>query len=42
MSTSRSMTLQVAIEKRPMKAPLHITGYTFTGFDALVVALRDG
>lgn len=34
--------LQVHIEKRPMKAPLCITGYTFTSFDALVVALRDG
>ena len=38
----RSMTLHAAIEKRPMRAPFHITGYTFTGFDALVVTLRDG
>jgi L-alanine-DL-glutamate epimerase-like enolase superfamily enzyme len=36
------MTLHAALEKRPMKAPFHITGYTFTGFDALVVTLRDG
>ena len=36
------LELQATIEKRPMKAPLHITGYTFTGFDALVVTLRDG
>jgi len=42
MSAPRSVKLHAAIEKRPMKAPLHITGYTFTGFDALVVTLRDG
>lgn len=42
MSAPRSMTLHVAIEKRPMKAPFHITGYTFTGFDALVLTLREG
>jgi L-alanine-DL-glutamate epimerase-like enolase superfamily enzyme len=40
--SARSMTLHAAIEKRPMKAPFHITGYTFTGFDALVVTLREG
>ena len=42
MSTPRSMKLHAAIESRPMKAPLHITGYTFTGFDALVVTLHEG
>jgi L-alanine-DL-glutamate epimerase-like enolase superfamily enzyme len=42
MSASRSVKLHTAIEKRPMKAPFHITGYTFTGFDALVVTLREG
>lgn len=34
--------LQVDIEKRTLKSPFHITGYTFTGFDALVVTLREG
>ena len=42
MSGPRSAELHAAIEKRPMKAPFHITGYTFTGFDALVVTLREG
>jgi len=42
MSVPRSMKLHAAIERRPMTAPLHITGYTFTGFDALVVTLREG
>jgi L-alanine-DL-glutamate epimerase-like enolase superfamily enzyme len=40
--SARSVTLHAALEKRPMTAPFHITGYTFTGFDALVVTLRDG
>ncbi|HEX5353223.1 MAG TPA: dipeptide epimerase [Rhodanobacteraceae bacterium] len=35
------LQLQASIEKRPMKAPLHITGYTFSEFDALVVGLRE-
>lgn len=42
MSAPRSVKLHAAIEKRPMKAPLHITGYTFSGFDALVVTLHEG
>jgi L-alanine-DL-glutamate epimerase-like enolase superfamily enzyme len=42
MNAPHSVKLDVAIEKRPMTAPFHITGYTFTGFDALVVTLRDG
>ncbi len=42
MSAPRSMKLHAVIEPRPMKAPLHITGFTFTGFDALVVTLREG
>lgn len=36
------LQLQVDIEKRTLKSPFHITGYTFTGFDALVVTLREG
>ena len=36
------LQLQVDIEKRTLRSPFHITGYTFTGFDALVVTLRDG
>ncbi|TAN03544.1 MAG: dipeptide epimerase [Rhodanobacteraceae bacterium] len=36
------LRLQARIEKRTLKAPFRITGYTFTGFDALVVALCDG
>ena len=42
MSAPRSVKLHAAIETRSMKAPFHITGYTFTGFDALVVTLREG
>lgn len=42
MNTPRFVKLHAAIERRPMKAPLHITGYTFTGFDALVVTLHEG
>lgn len=40
MSPTR-LKLHAAIEKRPMIAPFHITGYTFTGFDALVVTLEE-
>src|SRR6185312_17444886 len=36
------LQLQVDIEKRTLKSPFRITGYTFTGFDALVVTLREG
>lgn len=42
MSVTRSMELTTAIESRPMRVPFRITGYTFTGFDALVVHLRQG
>jgi L-alanine-DL-glutamate epimerase-like enolase superfamily enzyme len=42
MTQHERLKLQVGIEKRPMTAPLHITGYTFTRFDALVVTLREG
>ncbi|MBS0382442.1 MAG: dipeptide epimerase [Proteobacteria bacterium] len=42
MSAPRPMKLHAALEKRQLKSPFHITGYTFTGFDALVVTLRDG
>lgn len=42
MTQHQRMKLQVGIEKRPMTAPLHITGYTFTSFDALVVTLQEG
>ena len=36
------LRLQAGIEPRPMKAPLHITGYTFTDLEALVVQLHEG
>lgn len=36
------LQLQANIEKWPTKAPFHITGYTFTDFEALVVDLSDG
>lgn len=36
------LQLQVSIEKWPTKAPFHITGYTFTAFEAVVVSLHDG
>ncbi|APG05852.1 dipeptide epimerase [Luteibacter rhizovicinus DSM 16549] len=36
------LQLQAGIEKWPTKAPFHITGYTFTAFEAVVVTLRDG
>ena len=42
MAGPRSVKLHAAIEKRTLKSPFHITGYTFTGFDALVVTLHDG
>jgi L-alanine-DL-glutamate epimerase-like enolase superfamily enzyme len=35
------LQFQASIEKRPMKAPLHITGYTFSEFDALAVSLGE-
>ena len=37
------LQLQTRIERRPTVAPFHITGYTFTAFEAVVVALEaDG
>lgn len=40
--TAPSVVLETHIEKLPLKQPFHITGYTFTACDALVVTLRDG
>jgi L-alanine-DL-glutamate epimerase-like enolase superfamily enzyme len=34
--------MQADIEKWPTKQPFHITGYTFTAFEAVVVTLREG
>jgi len=36
------LQLQANIEKWPTKQPFHITGYTFTAFEAVVVSLRYG
>ena len=37
------LQLQTRIERRPTVAPFHITGYTFTAFEAVVVTLEaDG
>lgn len=36
------LQLEAGIEKRTLKSPFHITGYTFTEVDALVVGLREG
>lgn len=36
------LTLNAHIEKLPLKYPFHITGYTFTACDAVVVSLHDG
>ena len=42
-STREPLTLQVAVEKWPLRAPFHITGYTMTDLDAVVVTLgRNG
>lgn len=38
----RPLKLSARIEKLPLKQPFHITGYTFTACDALVVSLHDG
>ena len=37
-----ALELSAHIEKLPLKQPFHITGYTFTACDALVVSLHDG
>jgi len=44
MTHSRHPALELSahIEKLPLRQPFHITGYTFTACDALVVTLRDG
>jgi L-alanine-DL-glutamate epimerase-like enolase superfamily enzyme len=34
--------MQAGIETWPTKAPFHITGYTFTAFEAVVVTLQEG
>jgi L-alanine-DL-glutamate epimerase-like enolase superfamily enzyme len=36
------LQLQAGIERWPTKAPFHITGYTFTAFEAVVVSLHEG
>jgi L-alanine-DL-glutamate epimerase-like enolase superfamily enzyme len=35
------LQLQAALKSWPIKAPFHITGYTFTAFDALIIELTD-
>ncbi len=35
------LRLQTNLKSWPIKAPFHITGYTFTAFDALIVELTD-
>lgn len=37
-----ALRLSAQIVKLPLKQPFHITGYTFTACDALVVSLHDG
>ncbi len=41
MSGKTRLRLHAEIEKRPMRAPFRITGYTFTDFEALVVTLEE-
>jgi L-Ala-D/L-Glu epimerase len=36
------LKLSAHIEKRPLTQPFHITGYTFTEMEMLVVSLQDG
>lgn len=36
------LTLRATIEKRPLTQAFHITGYTFTDSEVLVVCLQDG
>jgi L-alanine-DL-glutamate epimerase-like enolase superfamily enzyme len=36
------LQMEVWIEALPLAEPFHITGYTFTQFDTLVVSLREG
>lgn len=35
------LRLRATLKSWPIKAPFHITGYTFTAFDALIVELTD-
>lgn len=37
----RRLQAQTSLKSWPIKAPFHITGYTFTAFDALIVTLTD-
>ncbi|WP_130617933.1 dipeptide epimerase [Dyella amyloliquefaciens] len=38
---SGRLRLQASLKSWPITAPFHITGYTFTAFDALIVELTD-
>ena len=38
---SGRLRLRASLKSWPIKAPFHITGYTFTAFDALIVELSD-
>ena len=38
---SGRLRLQASLKSRPTKAPFHITGYTFTAFESLLVSLED-
>jgi L-alanine-DL-glutamate epimerase-like enolase superfamily enzyme len=38
---SGRLRLQATLKSWPIKAPFHITGYTFTAFDALILELTD-
>lgn len=40
-SSCGRLRLQANLKSWPIKAPFHITGYTFTAFDALIVELID-
>ncbi|HEX4973138.1 MAG TPA: hypothetical protein VFV69_18990, partial [Steroidobacteraceae bacterium] len=37
-----SLTLQVSVEKWPLKAPFRITGYTFVAVDVVVATISCG
>lgn len=34
-----NVTLQVSVEKWPLKAPFHITGYTFVAVDVVIATI---
>ncbi|TBR40388.1 MULTISPECIES: dipeptide epimerase [Dyella] len=42
MTGRTTLSLSAHIEKLPLKQAFHITGYTFTACDALIVTLREG